>query len=158
VIANFRETQLKHIRPGMTADVYLMSDSGLRLRGVVESTGYGVIPDPSLVGRITPGLPDLQRTLSWVHLASRYPVRIRIESPPSGGIRLGDSAVVVIRGYGDPSHSVPPPARPPNCLLALVSRIHTVGSCSVSRTREHGHPHDDRGYSGHDHRRDLPHS
>jgi membrane fusion protein, multidrug efflux system len=99
VLANFRETQLKHIQPGMTADVYVMSDPGLRYTGVVESTGYGVIPDPSIVGRITPGLPDVQRTLSWVHLASRYPVRIRIQSPPSGAFRLGESAVVVIRGY-----------------------------------------------------------
>jgi membrane fusion protein, multidrug efflux system len=99
VLANFRETQLKHIRPGMTADVYVMSDPELRLTGVVESTGYGVIPDPSILGRITSGLPDVQRTLSWVHLASRYPVRIRIQSPPSDVIRLGESAVVVIRGY-----------------------------------------------------------
>jgi membrane fusion protein, multidrug efflux system len=99
VLANFRETELKHIQPGMTADVYLMSDPGLRLTGIVESTGYGVIPDPSILGRITPGLPDVQRTLSWVHLASRYPVRIRIQSPPSDGMRLGESAVVVIRGY-----------------------------------------------------------
>jgi multidrug efflux system membrane fusion protein len=98
-LANFRETQLKHIQPGMTADVYVMSDPGLRFTGVVESTGYGVTPDPSIVGRITPGLPDIQRTLSWVHLASRYPVRIRIQSPPSDVIRLGESAVVVIRGY-----------------------------------------------------------
>jgi len=99
VLANFRETQLKHIQPGMTADVYVMSDPGLRLTGVVESSGYGVTPDPSLVGRITSGLPDVQRTLSWVHLASRYPVRIRIQSPPSDVIRLGASAVVVIHGY-----------------------------------------------------------
>jgi len=99
VLANFRETELRYIQPGMTADVYLMSDPGLRLTGVVESTGYGVIPDPSILGRITSGLPDVQRTLSWVHLASRYPVRIRIEAPPSDGIRLGESAVVVIRGY-----------------------------------------------------------
>ena len=99
VVANFRETQLKHIQPGMTADVYVMSDSGFLSTGVVESTGYGVVPDPSLQGRITSGLPDVQRTLSWVHLASRYPVRIRIQSPPPDGIRLGESAVVVIRGY-----------------------------------------------------------
>lgn len=98
VLANFRETQLRHVQPGMTADVYVMSDPGLRFTGVVESTGYGVTPDPSFWGRITPGLPDVQRTLSWVHLASRYPVRIRIESP-SDVIRLGESAVVVIRGY-----------------------------------------------------------
>jgi multidrug efflux system membrane fusion protein len=98
VVANFRETQLKYIQPGMLADVYVMSDSGLRLTGVVESTGYGVVPDPSLQGKATSGLPDVQRTLSWVHLASRYPVRIRIQSPPSDAIRLGESAVVVIRG------------------------------------------------------------
>jgi membrane fusion protein, multidrug efflux system len=99
VLANFRETQLKHIQPGMTADIYVMSDPGLRFTGIVESTGYGVTPDPSILGRITPGLPDVQRTLSWVRLASRYPVRIRIESPFSDAIRLGESAVVVIRGY-----------------------------------------------------------
>jgi len=99
VLANFRETELKHIEPGMIADIYLMSDPGLRLTGVVESTGYGVTPDPSILGRFTSGLPDVQRTLSWVHLASRYPVRIRIQSPPSDDMRLGESAVVVVRGY-----------------------------------------------------------
>jgi len=83
----------------MIADIYSMSDPGLRLTGVVESTGYGVIPDPSILGKITSGLPDVQRTLSWVRLASRYPVRIRIQSPPSDSLRLGESAVVVIRGY-----------------------------------------------------------
>ncbi len=99
VLANFRETQLRYVQPGMSADVYLMSAPGLRLQGVVESIGYGVTPDPSVLGRIAPGLPDVQRTLSWVHLASRYPVRIRIQSPPAGRMRLGESAVVVIRGY-----------------------------------------------------------
>ena len=99
VLANFRETQLKYVEPGMTADIYVMSEPGVRLKGTVESTGYGVTPDPSTVGRITPGLPDVQRTLSWVHLASRYPVRIRIQSPPPDGIRLGESAVVVVRGF-----------------------------------------------------------
>ena len=99
VLANFRETQLKHVKPGMTADVYVMSDPDLRFTGVVESTGYGVTPDPTFWGRITPSLPDVQRTLSWVHLASRYPVRIRLELPSPDVIRLGESAVVVIRGY-----------------------------------------------------------
>jgi membrane fusion protein, multidrug efflux system len=40
----------------------------------------------------------VQRTLNWVHLASRFPVRVRIESQPSDVFRLGESAVVVIRG------------------------------------------------------------
>ena len=95
MLANFRETQLKHLQPGMTADVYVMSDPGLRLAGVVESIGHGVTPDPSILCRTTSGLPDVQRTLGWVHPASRYPVRIRIQSPPSDAIRLGESAVAV---------------------------------------------------------------
>ena len=97
VIANFRETQLPHIRPGMHASLYLMSHPGQRLDGVVESIGYGVVPDASVVGSLSQGLPNVQRTLSWVHLASRYPVRIRILAPPSDLFRLAESAVVVIR-------------------------------------------------------------
>ena len=44
------------------------------------------------------GLPDAQRTLNWVHLASRYPVRIRVVNPPPELFRVGESAVVEIRG------------------------------------------------------------
>jgi multidrug efflux system membrane fusion protein len=98
VLANFRETQLAHIRPGMKADVYIMSRPGLRLHGVVDSVGYGVTPDSDIVGKLSKGLPDVQRTLNWVHLASRFPVRIRILDGPSHDFRLGESAVVVVHG------------------------------------------------------------
>ena len=99
VLANFRETQLQHIRPGMGADVYVMSRPNVHYAGMVESVGFGVTPDADLVGHLTPpGLPDVQRTLNWVHLASRFPVRVRIESNPSEVFRLGESAIVVIRG------------------------------------------------------------
>ena len=97
VLANFRETQLTHIHDGQAVDVYLMSDSQTKLRGVVESAGYGVTPDPDVVGKITQGLPDVQRTLNWVRLASRYPVRIRLIEPPAGVLRMGQVADVVIR-------------------------------------------------------------
>jgi multidrug efflux system membrane fusion protein len=97
VLANYRETQLSHVRPGMQADIYLMSDSDAKLRGVVESTGYGVIPDPDVVGKLASGLPDVQRTLNWVRLASRYPVRIRVLNPPPGMLRVGQVAIVVMR-------------------------------------------------------------
>jgi membrane fusion protein, multidrug efflux system len=105
VIANFRETQLHHIRPGMLADVYVMSRPGVRYKGVVDSVGFGVTPDTDLVGRLAaPGLPDVQRTLNWVHLASRFPVRVRIQNPPSEVFRLGESAVLIIRGNARPGH------------------------------------------------------
>jgi membrane fusion protein, multidrug efflux system len=98
-IANFRETQLQHIRPGMRAEVYVLSKPSVRFKGVVDSVGFGVTPDADLIGSYSPpGLPDVQRTLNWVHLASRFPVRVRIESMPPDLFRLGESAVVVIRG------------------------------------------------------------
>jgi membrane fusion protein, multidrug efflux system len=98
-IGNFREGQLKRIAPRMKADVYVLSKPSLRFSGVVDSVGFGVTPDPDVIGRLSPGLPDVQRTLSWVHLASRYPVRVRVENPPPDLFRIGESAVVTIRGH-----------------------------------------------------------
>jgi membrane fusion protein, multidrug efflux system len=97
-IANFRETQLQHIRTGMEADIYILSRPNVRFRGVVDSVGFGVTPDADLIGRLTPGLPDVQRTLNWVHLASRFPVRVRLLDTDQEFFRLGESAVVVIHG------------------------------------------------------------
>ncbi len=97
-VANFRETQLRRIHPGMHADVYVLSRPNVRYDGVVDSVGFGVLPDATLVGSFAPGLPDVQRSLNWVHLATRYPVRVRINAPESEPFRLSESAVVVIRG------------------------------------------------------------
>jgi membrane fusion protein, multidrug efflux system len=97
-VANFREGQLQHIAPGMRADVYVMSKPNVRFSGVVDSIGFGVTPDADVFGRLEQTLPDVQRTLNWVHLASRYPVRVRVENPPDDLFRVSESAVVVIRG------------------------------------------------------------
>ena len=97
-VANFREGQLQHIAPGMKADVYVMSKPNERFSGVVDSIGFGVTPDADVIGRFEQGLPDVQRTLNWVHLASRFPVRVRVENPPADLFRVSESAVVVIRG------------------------------------------------------------
>ena len=97
-VANFRETQLHRVQPGMRAYVYVLSRPTIRYEGVVDSVGYGVQPDNTLVGSFSPGLPDVQRSLNWVHLATRYPVRVRINAPETEPFRLSESAVVVIRG------------------------------------------------------------
>ena len=97
IIGNYRETQLRDIHPGSSADVYLLSAPNRALHGTVESIGFGVTPDPDVIGHLGPGLPNLQRTLNWVHLASRFPVRVRIDSPASDEFRMGESAVVVVR-------------------------------------------------------------
>ncbi len=98
-VANFREGQLKRIEPGMRADVYVLSKPNVRFAGVVDSIGFGVTPDADVVGRFDQGLPDVQRTLNWVHLASRFPVRVRVENAPPDLFRVSESAVVVIRGH-----------------------------------------------------------
>jgi multidrug efflux system membrane fusion protein len=98
-IGNFRETQTRRIRPGMHAYVYVLSRPGVRYDGVVDSIGNGVQPDSTLVGKfVSTGLPDVQRSLNWVHLATRYPVRVRISAPESEPFRLSESAVIVMRG------------------------------------------------------------
>jgi membrane fusion protein, multidrug efflux system len=98
-VANFRETQLHRIVPGMHADVYVLSRPEKKYDGVVDSVGYGVQPDTTLVGSFaSTGLPNVQRSLNWVHLATRFPVRVRISAPETEPFRLSESAVVVIRG------------------------------------------------------------
>lgn len=98
VMANFRETDLKNIQPGMKADVYVMSRPNRKFEGTIDSVGFGVTPDSSLVGSLSQGLPDVQRSLNWVHLATRFPVRVRVNSPSPDDFRIGASAMVVMRG------------------------------------------------------------
>jgi len=97
VVANFRETELKRIQPGEKVAVYVMSRPDRKFEGTVDSVGFGVTPDSSLVGALSQGLPDVQRSLNWVHLATRFPVRIRIDAPSPEYFRIGASAMVVLR-------------------------------------------------------------
>ncbi len=98
VIANFRESQVNFTRPGTHADVYIMSQPSKRYEGVVESVGYGVAPDSNLISNLSPDLPDVRRTLNWVRLASRFPVRVRVLNHSGEHFRMGESALVVMRG------------------------------------------------------------
>src|ERR1700756_1366541 len=101
VVANFRETELKGVRTGTPATVYLMSDTGQRFQGAVDSISYGVAPDEA--GLALPGgLPRIQRTLNWVHVSQRFPVKIRVDNPDPELFRVGTSAVAVLEpGRGD---------------------------------------------------------
>ncbi|HEX2917288.1 MAG TPA: biotin/lipoyl-binding protein [Edaphobacter sp.] len=94
VLANYRESKLKHIRPGQHVQVYLMDQPNRRFDGVVESVGRGVFPED---GATLNGLPNVDRTLNWVHLSARFPVRIRIVNPDPEVFRIGATAITVIR-------------------------------------------------------------
>jgi multidrug efflux system membrane fusion protein len=95
VVANFRETQLKHIQEGAPAEIYLQFMGGKRFRGKVVGPGWAVVPE---YGTSTMGLPNVPRNLDWVRLAQRFPVRIEVENPDDS-FRVGASAVVTITGH-----------------------------------------------------------
>ncbi len=94
VIANYRESSIANIRNGMHVDVYLMGHPDRKFNGTVESTGFGVFPED---GGVAAGLPNIQRTLNWVHLSARFPVRVRVLDPDPALFRIGATAVTVIR-------------------------------------------------------------
>jgi membrane fusion protein, multidrug efflux system len=94
VIANYRESKLKAIHIGAHVDVYLLSRPDRRFNGHVESVGFGVLPED---GQLANGLPNIERTLNWVHLSARFPVRVRIDDPDPQLFRIGETAVTVVR-------------------------------------------------------------
>jgi multidrug efflux system membrane fusion protein len=94
VIANYRESKLKNIRIGSPVDVYVMGHPDRRFEGHVESIGYGVFPED---GKVAGGLPNIERTLNWVHLSARFPVRVHIDDPDPNLFRIGATAVTVVR-------------------------------------------------------------
>jgi len=94
IVANFRETQLKHIEEGSHAEIYLQFKGGKRFKGKVVGLAWAVVPED---GTSAIGLPSVPRNLDWVRLAQRFPVRIQMENPDDS-FRMGASAVVTITG------------------------------------------------------------
>jgi multidrug efflux system membrane fusion protein len=94
VVANYRESELRYIKPGMHVNIYLMGNTSRRFDGVVESIGNGVSPDDSDVSN---GLPQIDHTLNWVHLAARFPTRIRVLNPDPSLFRVGATAISIVR-------------------------------------------------------------
>lgn len=107
VIANFKETYLKSIKPGQEAEVFLVGYPGKRYRGVVTGIGWANSPDNIKQQGV---LPEVQRTLNWVILASRFPVRIEVkERDAEHPLRMGMTAFVTVLDRGAYS-SGPSPA------------------------------------------------
>jgi multidrug efflux system membrane fusion protein len=96
VLAYFREDLLDRIRPGMHAEVSLLSYPGQRFQGKVQGIGWGLFQQN---GATVGGLPNVEETLNWVRLNQRFPVRIILERADDGHpFRMGQTAVVTIRG------------------------------------------------------------
>ena len=91
VTANFKETQLRNMRPGQPATISVDAYHGLKLRGHVDSIQAGSGAAFSL-------LPPENATGNYVKVVQRVPVRIFFEQGQDvSKLRPGMSVVVTVR-------------------------------------------------------------
>ena len=88
--ANFKETDLTHVRPGQDVSIEVDTYPGQSWRGTVESLSQASGSEFSL-------LPAQNATGNWVKVVQRIPVRIAIQ-PQAGAspLRAGMSTIVEI--------------------------------------------------------------
>lgn len=96
--ASFRETELRSIKVGDCARVYVLADRSVAIAGSVEGIGWGVVSEDLL--NLPRSLPYVPKSLNWVRIEQRFPVRIRLSDPPENLMRMGASAVAIVR-HGD---------------------------------------------------------
>lgn len=94
VEANFKETELSHMRPAQPARITLDMYPDVELNGEVESLGAGS-------GAVFSLLPPENATGNWVKVTQRFPVRIRLaprhDDPDNlRPLRVGASATVTV--------------------------------------------------------------
>ena len=91
----FKETKLKHIKPGARAVVTLMGNRDKPIEGVVDSIGRAIsTPDTADTDKL---VPDIEATFDWIRLAQRVPVRIELKKVPEGvDLVAGTTASIVI--------------------------------------------------------------
>jgi membrane fusion protein (multidrug efflux system) len=88
--ANFKETQLTHMKPGQTAEVVLDTYPDVDFKATVESIGAGTGAEFSL-------LPAQNATGNWVKVTQRIPVRLKLDTEGKDvPVRTGMSATVEV--------------------------------------------------------------
>ncbi|MFC5387408.1 multidrug transporter subunit MdtN [Aquamicrobium segne] len=92
--ATYRETDLEGIAVGDCATVRILADSSVAVQGRVEGIGRGVSSEEIL--NVPRNLPFIPKSLDWVRIAQRFPVRIKLINPPDDLVRAGASAVVSV--------------------------------------------------------------
>ena len=93
VVANFKETQLARLRPGMKASIEVDGYPDKSYAGTIESMSAGTGARFSL-------LPPENATGNWVKVVQRVPVRIHLDNKGANNphtLRAGMSVVVTVR-------------------------------------------------------------
>jgi membrane fusion protein (multidrug efflux system) len=91
IVANFREAQMAHMRPGQAAEITVDSAPGRRFRGAVESIGPAS-------GALQALLPPDNATGNFTKIAQRFAVKILLTpgQPDIERLRPGMSAVTKV--------------------------------------------------------------
>jgi len=90
VNANFKETQLEHIRPGQPANIRVDMYPDHPFHGVVDNIS-------AATGAVFSLLPPQNANGNWVKVIQRVPVRIHIDNPdPAFPLLVGTSTTVTI--------------------------------------------------------------
>ncbi|MFU0503486.1 HlyD family secretion protein [Pseudaminobacter sp. NGMCC 1.201702] len=88
--ANFKETQLTHMKPGQEAEITLDTYPDRPLKATVEAIGAGTGAEFSL-------LPAQNATGNWVKVTQRIPVRLKVDTQGLPvALRTGMSATVSV--------------------------------------------------------------
>jgi multidrug resistance efflux pump len=104
IYAYFEETQLSNVHVGSTARAALMGYVNDPLPAHVESIGRGIsdvnaTSDPQ-------GLPAVNPIFTWVRLAQRIPVRLKIDNVPQDvHLAAGETCTVYVDGAASNSSS-----------------------------------------------------
>ena len=98
--AYFEETKIPNIRPGASAEIYLM-DGSPALQGTVLGIARGITDQdnrdgPELLSSVNP-------TFTWVRLAQRIPVRLHLTHVPPGVlVSAGMTCTVMMKEGAEP--------------------------------------------------------
>lgn len=99
-VGMYRETDLQRIVPGNCATVYVLADPNTAIKGRVDSIGWGVSSADMI--NLPRAMPYIQKSMNWVRVAQRFPVRISLEFAPEQAwlLRMGASATTIVH-YGE---------------------------------------------------------
>jgi membrane fusion protein (multidrug efflux system) len=76
VVANFKETQLKHMKPGQQVAIKVDAYSGKTFRGHIDSIQAGA-------GSVFSLLPPENATGNYIKVVQRVPVKIVFDEDPN---------------------------------------------------------------------------
>ena len=76
-----------------------MIDRTVPIKGVMQGLGAGVLDTDRV--NLPRSVPYVERSLNWVIVAQRFPVRVRLVDPPQNLMRLGATAVVEMKHGAD---------------------------------------------------------